>query len=332
MTETRRNFRKKLALLVGSAVVAVVATEVGLRLLNLAVPDPALYPGDCTAADSDHLDSRIGWKLPPNVKMEDRQVEFSVTYQSNSDGFRGPHDFVATPGQRSITFLGDSFTFGNGVEYESTFAHVVEQELDETRSYNLGMSGFGVDQMWMTLRHHALPLKPDVVIVSFIWADLRRALSAYRWRDGYWPKPMFQTDRNGLVPVTQEDRPGVVTRYLQRNSHLWQAMRRLPTAFSRWYPVGYQWKLNRALFSAIRDDCRAANSRLLVVFLPDASWQPVTMLAPEFERLGIEFLDLTQRTPESVEALFYETDRHLTAAGHRFAAESIIESIQSRGW
>jgi hypothetical protein len=49
---------------------------------------------------------------------------------------------------------------------------------------NMGIPGFGLDQIWLTVRTQALPLHPRLVAVAFISADLTRSQEAYRPIEG----------------------------------------------------------------------------------------------------------------------------------------------------
>ena len=77
------------------------------------------------------------------------------------------------------------------------------------------MPGFGLDQMWMSVRHQALPLKPRLVIVAFIDEDLDRSLTAYRQWEGF-NKPTFELEGGILRPQNAHDRPTGLIRYLER--------------------------------------------------------------------------------------------------------------------
>ena len=55
------------------------------------------------------------------------------------------------------------------------------------------MPGFGLDQMWMSVRHQALPMNPTLIIMGFIDQDLDRSLTAYRHGEGF-NKPTFEMD------------------------------------------------------------------------------------------------------------------------------------------
>lgn len=202
-----------------------------------------------------HFDPLIGWKKPGGRAQLHETLDYSVAYSANSDGFRGEREFTIEPGMRRIAFLGDSFTFGIGIDQQETFPHLIEGLLDETRSYNYGISGFGVDQMWMTLRHYAHAVDPDVVVVSFIWDDLRRARSAYRDRNGWWPKPAFLLRDGELRPMNANDLPTGWMRELEQRSHLFAGWESMLSRYSRQVAMGYSWHLNRALFAAIQDEC-----------------------------------------------------------------------------
>lgn len=55
--------------------------------------------------------------------------EFRVNYRINKDGFRD-RDFSYNNGKhRNIIFLGDSFTFGYGVENDEVYMKVLEKKL-----------------------------------------------------------------------------------------------------------------------------------------------------------------------------------------------------------
>jgi len=82
----------------------------------------------------------------------------------------------------------------------------------------------------------------------------------------------------------------------------------------------------------MRDECLAAGTRLLAVYIPDRDWNSIPALAPCFEELGVPLLDLAQLQQPPSQTLFYERDGHFTAAGHAFAAHAIAECLDQEGW
>ncbi len=319
--------KAKLFLAVTSGLFAIGLCEAILWLFAGSIYPTPFFPGDIEPQQDATFDPLIGWKLPPNVELPEASDEFVVTIRSNAQGFRSRHDFSQPTEARKVAFLGDSYTFGSGVEDEETFPSVLEASMPNTQSYNFGIGAFGVDQMWLTLRHYALPLKPDLVILSFIRYDLDRSLSSYR-QDHVWrQKPTFRLIKDELVPMTLENRPSVFGRFVQQHSRLHQLWRKTEHSLSRRYAMGYRWRLNRALFEAVRDDCRQAEVPLLVVHIPINRRKPTPMFDREFADMGIEYLDLTPLMPSHADTFYFPKDRHLNAAGHQFAASAIQQRL-----
>lgn len=328
----RRGFGKRLLLAVAATLATLGVIEVGLALLGAATPNPPIYPGERAAADAPSVDPRIGWKLPPLRSITESTPAYSVSYRSNRQGFRSRRDFARPTRKRRIAFLGDSYTMGSGVEDEETFAHLIQQRLRKTQSYNFGIGGFGVDQMWQTLRHYALDVEPDLVVLSFIRPNLPRALSAYRMGHDWLAKPVFRLAGGELEPMTPDDRPGALRRFVGRHSRLLEIGRRVQYSISRNYPVGYTWRLNRALFENVRDDCRAAGAPLVVVHIPVNRRHPAPMFERQFADMGIPFLDLGPHLPPDADRLYHRLDPHLNAAGHRWVADTLTAFLVERGY
>jgi hypothetical protein len=69
--------------------------------------------------------------------------DYSVQYNTNSIGVRGTEDEI----NNSVVVLGDSQTFGEGVEFPEIFS----QNLDDDNKYiNFGIPGYGLGQIF----HH----------------------------------------------------------------------------------------------------------------------------------------------------------------------------------
>lgn len=318
---------RRLALALAATAAAILAGEALLALAGVA-PDPPLYPGDVTPAREGTRDPWIGWKLPPQAALRETTEDYTVTYRSNRQGFRSRRDFEVEAGVRRIVFLGDSFTFGSGVEEDQTFAALLEARLTDTRCFNLGIGGFGVDQMWQTLVHYGRALEPDLVILAFIRNDLDRSLKAYRLAPGWIEKPTYRLIGDRLEPLTRSNLPPAAWRWIEQHSRLVELWRRAERSLALHYPVGYEWRLNRALFAAVRDECRRAGVPLVVVHIPVNRRSPAPVLEGEFAALGIPFLDLTPLLPPDADRLYYPHDHHFNAAGHRFAADAIYRFLQ----
>jgi len=317
------SIKRKVALAIVSSVLSLFLFELLLAVFHVSFSAPPLYPGDIEPEYDQTTDPLIGWKLPPSAVVSETTDDYSVSYTSNSLGFRATREFDAASTPQPIVFLGDSYTFGSGVDDGETFVSLLERQLESIPCVNMGIGGFGIDQMWMTLRYYALPLKPRAVVLSFVRRDLDRSLSAYRLGHIWREKPTFRLENGSLVPLTGANSPSGVRRFLEQHSRVAALWRKAENSLSEHYPLGYRWRLNRAIFKAIRDDCTRAGLPLLVVHIPIDRRKPAPVFRREFAEMRIPFVDLTEQLPSDADSLYYPRDHHLTPAGHRWVAERL---------
>lgn len=339
-----RRFRRiagRLALACAVTLVALGLGEGALRLAGVWKPDPPIYPGDRVPRGEAPPglnvvnDARLGWRMRAGAAFDQKSDEYTFHVTCNSAGFRSSREFVAEPGVRRIAFLGDSFTFGNGVEEAETFVALVEADRAGVRAFNFGIPGFGVDQMWQTLEHVALPLRPHLVVVTFILDDLKRSLDSYRFRDGWVRKPSYTLSGGRLEPLTEANAPSGIARWAERNLHVAEAGTRLLERLSLTTPVtlGRRWSLNFAIFRAIRDACRRAGIPLIVMYVPPVErWEPVASFERAFRELEIPFVDLGREPVSDHRGYFFARDRHFNAEGHRFARDALEPALSRAGF
>ena len=95
---------------------ALVLAEAVVRLF---VPVRNVGPSFTT------YDPVYGKALKTNISVERVAPEFTMTFTTNSHGFRGPE--IADLSQGSLLFLGDSFTMGYGVSDGEEFPAIVRK-------------------------------------------------------------------------------------------------------------------------------------------------------------------------------------------------------------
>jgi lysophospholipase L1-like esterase len=100
--------------------------------------------------------------------------------QTNASGFRGPDfELAKRPGTIRVLALGDSSTFGWGVEHFETYPQRLAAALaerlgrprDEIEVLNLGVPGYSSFQGRVLLERVALALEPDVIVWSYLSND-----------------------------------------------------------------------------------------------------------------------------------------------------------------
>jgi len=118
-------------------------------------------------------DELLGSKLKPNARENAVCSDFEVSYETNALGLRD--DPLRESDEFRILFLGDSQTFGWGVPFGERFTERIEQNIPGVQTINAGVPGYGIHQMKLWLEHHGFDLKPDLVVLTFIYQDLLRA-------------------------------------------------------------------------------------------------------------------------------------------------------------
>ena len=324
------------AVLLGSVVFAIVIAEVALRMWPDAErykPRPSFLVGQIENRESRNFiaDALTGWRMKKNHTFNWSIDGHENTYRSNSQGFRSDQDYDsdAETGPR-IVIVGDSFSFGTGVEVEETFGILLQSRLaEDVVVQNLAMPGFGLDQMWMSVKHQVLPTAPDLVIVAFIDNDLDRSLRVYRWGEGF-NKPTFHLSDGGLRQLTAGEGPGFIIRLLDDNSYLWTAYQHLSRDLGYRIPFGNWWSVNEAIFKSIADDSKKAGVPVLLVRLPLKEWRDFPNLRRVMEDEQLNLLDLGAPEMRPSHAIHFATDGHINRAGHSFVADALYMRISPR--
>lgn len=153
--------------------------------------------------------------------------EFSYTIKTNSMGYRMEEFPVQKPADEyRILMVGDSLTFGFGVEENQSFASLTKQRLNEylkknnisdkkVQIINAGfVDGKSPDSYYLYLKELGLKLNPDLIIVNYFINNDVMDLD-----DTVWEK----TDANGLP-----------TKIVSRTSYIDPPFYRLKRPYQNW--------------------------------------------------------------------------------------------------
>ncbi|MFA6292707.1 MAG: GDSL-type esterase/lipase family protein [Victivallales bacterium] len=170
----RISIRKKIIYAIltisGSTLLCLLAAEIVIRIffpqqdsMRWFVSDPDYGYLNRKSFSQDYVYSKTG---------------FLMRVRTNSLGHRGPEPDKAILGDKDATrilLIGDSFTFGYGVENEDHFGTLLEQKLrDKGRKctvLNSGVAGWGSLQALNYARDHFEQFRPDIVIYTFCGND-----------------------------------------------------------------------------------------------------------------------------------------------------------------
>lgn len=370
----RRHLVFGLVALAASTLGALTAAEVYLRA---AGPDwLELRMRELTAGNAQSFGSDRGWpvekrggrivRFEPGAELTVRHVEYHKTAHFDELGARVTGDRRGrTP---LIPVLGDSFTFGIGVEDDETFASHLARKSGR-RVLNLGVPGFSLKEELdiIEFRHEELGSPPLYVFVAYAGNDLYEtwARAAQPAPSGAAPKsPPWYARANALV----------YHHPLLRTSYLLQFSRQSLLTFldpSRKTGMDFLFLLIRD--EAFLEECvrvyskqmerlerlgREKSFETIFVVIP-AKYQidqeqfeakavyygidvahvdphaPTRALVEIYEQFGFPVIDASGclQNSGSVATLYYVQDNHFTSAGHRAFArclldEDILERIE----
>lgn len=155
-----------IAVIIGFSVAYGLA-EIAVRSISPQETGPARFAFDSELGDIP-VPYQKGRRHYPGV--------YDFSYSNNSLGFRGSREFgPKKPGDFRLLLLGDSFTYGLGVNDDQTFAFHLEQYLRQpslaAEVINAGCPGKGTDYELKLFQTLGAKLQPDVTVLCFFCND-----------------------------------------------------------------------------------------------------------------------------------------------------------------
>jgi hypothetical protein len=309
-----------------------------------------------------------GWQNRPNARVDYGEPEFSIVVEHNAWGFRSPPVTPEKPdGVFRVLSLGDSMTYGIGVQQDETFSAVLQSLDPRLEVINTGVNGYGTSQELLLLREDGLQFHPDLVLVAFFWNDVEnsylRDFPAFKLADGELIYPERGPEVDLAAPPPPPKRR---VSYALRGSYAYRFLsdRLKVLRYIAKDAVGMlddgtdlraedrpaAWELEFALLREIDRLARENGARILIMVIPDqVQIEPdasVVGFGPddydvqgrlqEFgEREGIAILDLAPALhaayQQAGEPIYWKYDRHLKPPGQAAVARTICAEILRLG-
>lgn len=339
----------RIALVVASILVSLVALELGLRLWR---GGPALlmqWPNRVAETVREvrawpvcsHIDDAdLGWVPNPGFA--------SPHYNVDAQGFRR-HPPLADV-RPAILAVGDSFVEGDEVDdHESWPVHL--QDRLGRRVINGGVSGYGVDQMVLRAERIVARERPAAIVLSFIADDLERNLRSRMWT---LEKPYFEL-RDGALrlhrPAPQD--AGCDTLPFWRRTLGWSMLVETVVLALRlnatwWYddrlvaPAGTGWMLGCPLIQRLQG---AGVPLLVVLQYGRDEWRPHPSNGRDFAAAhrvldcaaaaGVPVLDTVHALEGAVRAGGLDAvyrEGHHSPEGNRIVAAAIAAKLSEMGF
>lgn len=357
-----KQLAQKLIVLVVALAAGLAATEAILAWKGL----PRFHRSHSTPGQFDFTitdDEELRYTNLPSTEITfvyyGNPTDYAVSHQTNSLGFRGPEFLKTRPVHRKrIAFLGDSFTFGEGVRDDRTFAvktarylnaMVPEGEPTRYESLNFGVGGYNTHQTLQLLEETVLDYRPDIAVLGFTLNDAEPDLFFYNRETG---KTERRERENEIHEGVSDPRPPDTFFYKLRLTKLiWQVIRsrRITAETIDYYDELFEegsegWESARRALRSIIEVCDENGIECCVMLFPifyrlDDNY-PFTAI---HEKIAAEvrsanggsarFIDLfpEYKGIKDTDLWVHPTDQHPNERAHEIAARKLAEVIAS-GW
>jgi len=140
-------------------------------------------------------DAQLGWKLKPFWSGKHHHYDYDVTYNINGNGFReseAPSECV------KYAVVGDSFSFGLGVNDDETFTTLLNKKNNQGNYfYNYSVPGYSTDQQLLLVNKLKDEISKEVILVVYLGNDIFDNMRNYPLQAEHG-KPYFKLNNNKL--------------------------------------------------------------------------------------------------------------------------------------
>jgi lysophospholipase L1-like esterase len=322
----------RLALFPGFVVLAALGGELYLRCfapVSYLAPRSSGARAEETWGAAVHVASSrpgLAYELAANLDCTARGMRI-VT---NALGMRDDPPCEPRDGVFRIAVLGDSMTFGFGVQQGEDFPAQLERRFagrtPPIEVLNFGVGGYSLEDELATLREKALGLAPDVVVLAYCLNDpeiepIQPLQLAFRdtapWRRSHLLRWIASRIRGRRIET------------LGGGSY-WRALH---------HPDGPYWPKAARALDGFRDECRSRDIEVVIVLLPMLDGRASRgvyelgdvhdHVAREARARGFAVLDLLAcfDDVEPSEVLVAPDDPHFNFEGNRRIADALAEHL-----
>ncbi len=273
-------------------------------------------------------DPELGYKISAgpktytSIRTINKKIIYDVSYTIDKNGFR------LTPKSQSnracIWFLGDSFTFGEGLKNEESLPWIWAEE-KKVNTRNFAVPGYGPHQIlrFLELSHSYdhNDCKPDFIFLQLIPSHILRTLGNSSWdKNGPW----YDIDNEGNLFLKgkfsdQVNKPKNI--YLQKSYLVRYIESKItPPAFV----TEHDWKVYKKIIQNIYTQSHKLNAKVVLLFWDiDISNKPLTYTEESkkiLDDLNIDYVLASSLLGPKVEHYFIKGDGHPNAEGFKTVA------------
>ena len=337
-----------LSILLASIIIFLIIFEIILRF--------SISPKVYDMKDFVQYSDIYGWEIKPNLNKTLVIPDRTSFVETNSMGFRDyEHNISKSQNKYRIIILGDSFTWGYGVDNNQTYAKLLETYDKKIETINLGVPGYGTDQEYFTLMNKGLKYNPDLITLMYqISSDVADVNTiSIGTKNILWQKPKFVVDNNGSLVLTNypvpkefassETKKTSFIKSFALYGFLRDNLLSIPIIreflidrfhIGRYYDFEERYTIVYKIFYKLSQELAFRKIKFLVIIMPDGgqvkgiiSNKSIYFMENYFKKDNIEFIDMYDRFKGKSDKFYFKIDGHINEEGNKKVAEAIYNEL-----
>lgn len=300
-------------------------------------------------------DPDLGWRGRPDLRCILNEKLFTIHITQNSRGFRdSERAFSSMKGTRRILCLGDSFTWGWGVDQNEVYTALLQEMLvaqKETNHeiINAGVGGYSTDQSLQYLKKEGVKYSPEIVIYQVAKNDIAGNTTSFS--EGIYQKPYFTLSKDGnlllhnspILPMNLKER---AVYFLSRHCRLAYFMKHRVHIERFWRKSEspevqlkegdlraevdiYPFRLFCALVQEMRRESEANGARFVAIIDFSLTEEEQIYWTTQCGGIEMHLIDkyLLERGRNSGQSAYIPEDGHWSVHGHKWVAEYLYNQV-----
>lgn len=313
------------------------------------------------------MDSVSIFSLIPNKTTHLKYNNYDYYVKTNSLGFASPEIDLSkkAENEKRVLILGDAFSMPEGMEYNSSYPYLLEQQLRKDypnfiiNVINAGVTGYGPNEEYAQLNKYIKIIKPDIIINQFFvneYEDITVSKLERRSNIGFFVDKSIKEKYFGNAQTPShlnnfaQNLFGIVNKSFLSNKSLLYF-------YEKNSPFLSDTVINKVsnYFDAMKNLCSTNNAKYIVMYVPgqiEVSMPKFIAYYPYFENLkdtnvfnfprpqmttkglcdekGISYINTTEFLKNyPVQPVYFTESWHWNKAGHLAISKYLEEYINN---
>ncbi len=313
------------------------------------------------------MDSETIFSLKPNKTTHLKYNNYDYSVKTNSMGFSSEEINLSekADNEKRILIIGDAFSMPEGLDYNSSYPYLLEQQLREKypnfkiNVVNGGVTGYGPNEEYAQLKKYITIIKPDIVINQFFvneYDDINILQEARRKGIGFFVDKSLRSRYfgNDQIPLQLDDFAQKKLGIINKSESYFKTLLYFYKKNASFYDDTVIAKISK-YFDEMKSLCSVNNAKYIVMYVPgqiEVSKPKDIFYYPYFEKLedtsiydfsrpqsitenlcaekNINYINTTSYLKGyDLQPVYFKESWHWNKAGHKSIADYLSKYIMT---